>query len=137
MAVAAVRTTCQSGVQRTAVLTDTPVGGNMKRILFALGAALILQGFLSAQAAEPKPTWLFESVSIRDARWHDLLSVSQRIGGFTVRIEAEDEALLQPLTIVFDNARIDDILKLTLGSVGLSFKVVDEKTVQVFKPTAP
>jgi hypothetical protein len=54
-----------------------------------------------------------------------------------VKIEAEDEELLLPLTMAFHRATIDDILKLTLGSVGLNFKVVDEKTVEVFKRMAP
>ncbi len=109
----------------------------MKRILFTLGATLILQGFLSAQAAEPKPKWLAETVTIREARWPDLRSVIQRIGGFTLKIEAQDEESLLILAFHFHNASIEDILTFALSQVGLSFRIVDDKNVQVFKPTTP
>ena len=55
----------------------------MKRILFALGAILALQGILSAQAREPQ--WLTQRVTVRGARLTDILSVVQDVGGFTLK----------------------------------------------------
>jgi hypothetical protein len=54
-------------------------------------------------------------------------------------INADDKELLlqQRLTFAFTNAVIKDILKFALDTAGLSFKIVDDKTVQVFKPDTP
>ncbi len=111
----------------------------MKRILCVLLAAMALQGIVTAQVVEPQPAWLAERVTIREGRLPDVLAVLERAGGFTVEMSADDKELLlqSPLTMRFTNAHIKDILKFALDTAGLSYKIVDEKTVQVFKPATP
>ena len=108
----------------------------MRRIVI-FAAILVLQGILLAQTTEPQPEWLAKQATIRANDTPAILKAIQEIGGFKLDISADDEKLLldQPLEWRFTNAQIKDILQFVLSRVGLSYKIVDEKTVQVVKPT--
>ena len=109
----------------------------MRRIVVTFVLILVLQGTLLAQTTEPQPEWLARRATIRAKGTPAILKAVQELGGFKVEASAEDEKLLsdQPLEYHFTNAHLKDILQFVLSRVGLTYRIVDEKTVQVVSPT--
>jgi hypothetical protein len=112
----------------------------MKLILFGLVAVVAMRGVLSAQASEPQPAWLAKRVTVRfkDARLSDVIAMVLKVTGVRVEMRVPDGELLQArITIDTCGERVENVLKAVLFSTGLSFKVIDDRTVHVFTPATP
>ena len=112
----------------------------MKRTLLGLAlAALVFHGVVWAQVQAPsqeiqQPVWESERVTVDVQNGHlpEILAVLEKAGRFTFQINGDLKLRLdQPVTMRYRDARLDDIVHLALNTAGLTYKIIDDKTVQV------
>jgi hypothetical protein len=87
-----------------------------------------------------QPAGLAEEMGIRakDTSLPVILTALERTGRFTLDISETDRALLpERITMDLCKVKVADVLKAVLAEGGLSFRVVDDKTLQAFKPETP
>jgi hypothetical protein len=111
----------------------------MKRILFGLMVASIaLQGVVSAQskADQTGPEWTGRRITIhaKDGWLPEIVAAIETAGSFTIQAHDHGKLLEHRVTIDVRDARIDEVLAMVLQTSGLTYKIMDDKTVQLLKP---
>jgi hypothetical protein len=111
----------------------------MRLTVLTTTGALLLSAGLSAQSAPPLPKCLQDAPPVNlEANDVSVAKVLPFLGaacGIEIRVESVDEtqAVRAVQSLRFQQAKVADIFRMLLQASGLTFKVVDEKTIVVTK----